>query len=281
MHLTYTVAALVLLGTAAAEEYVPVHKRFSYDAVINDFSYLGMLSKRDSCSDAFGRLSVIANEDKCYVDQASACGEDSAVACTNLQVGTDEACCPKLTTCDPGLEATKEYVRCNINRGDLLVAAKASGDAESKSATSTQTSSSTKTTSSTTTSSAEPKTTVPESQATQTSETATPKSSSISGGAIGGIVVGVIAVVGGAIGLAIFFMRRSKKAKYEAANQTPNHTIAQYYQEQQLKHQQQQGYWPQGSPEQQGGYGYSPQPPPSELPDQRPPVELDAGNPPR
>lgn len=56
MHFVPVIAAAcVLLETAsAAGVYVPIHKRYSYDALVNDFSYLGMLSKRDACSDAFG-----------------------------------------------------------------------------------------------------------------------------------------------------------------------------------------------------------------------------------
>lgn len=55
MFLTRQVAALALLGVAVATDaYVPVHKRFTFDVAVNDFSYLGMLSKRDACSDAFG-----------------------------------------------------------------------------------------------------------------------------------------------------------------------------------------------------------------------------------
>ena len=38
----------------ATTDYVPMHKRNSFDPLIDDFSYLGMLAKRDVCSDAFG-----------------------------------------------------------------------------------------------------------------------------------------------------------------------------------------------------------------------------------
>lgn len=55
MFLTRQVAALALLGAAVATDaYVPVHNRFTFDVTVNDFIYLGMLSKRDACSDAFG-----------------------------------------------------------------------------------------------------------------------------------------------------------------------------------------------------------------------------------
>ncbi|KAF7563991.1 hypothetical protein G7046_g127 [Stylonectria norvegica] len=314
MRFTEAIAALVLLATAVAgAEYVPLHKRFSYDVAVNDFSYLGMLSKRDSCSDAFGSNAhnsncapdftlcctrdrqdypscerhlglgwccVGANKtDKCYVDHASVCSEDSSVACTNLQAGTDQACCPKLTTCDPNTKASEQFVRCNINRGDLLVAAQASEDATSTTATSTEASSSTEAASKTrltSTTASEAKTATAESQTagpTETSNSSSSSSSSISGGAIGGIVVAVVAGIAVVAFLIWFFMRRSKKAKYEAAHQTPQQlSIPQYYDDQQQKYQQ-QGYYPDG----QGGYVHSPPQPPSELADQRPPVELDAG----
>lgn len=38
----------------ATDDYVPMHKRNTFDARMDDFSYLGMLSRRDVCSDAFG-----------------------------------------------------------------------------------------------------------------------------------------------------------------------------------------------------------------------------------
>lgn len=54
MHLVQSLAAVALLTTVSVADYVPMHKRYSYDALTNDFSYLGMLAKRDECSDAFG-----------------------------------------------------------------------------------------------------------------------------------------------------------------------------------------------------------------------------------
>ena len=45
---------LLLLGIAAAADHVPLHERFTYDASVDDFSYLGMLSRRDTCSQALG-----------------------------------------------------------------------------------------------------------------------------------------------------------------------------------------------------------------------------------
>lgn len=57
MRLISAIGALSLLGTVlGADDYVPLHKRFTYDETntVDDFTYLGMLSRRDACSDAFG-----------------------------------------------------------------------------------------------------------------------------------------------------------------------------------------------------------------------------------
>lgn len=89
-----------------------------------------------------------------------------------------------------------------------------------------------------------------------------------------------MAGVGLLAGLIFYLMRRNKKTKYEAANQMPQPTIAQFYDGQEYK---QQGQW-----DQNGGYVYGSPPPPSELPVQqstpseldvpaRPPVEMDGG----
>ncbi|EGZ69846.1 hypothetical protein NEUTE2DRAFT_95271 [Neurospora tetrasperma FGSC 2509] len=56
----------------------------------------------------------------CYVDQASACDEPNAVPCTNLKKGVSKACCPRLTSCSDGYEASEEFVRCNIQYDDLF-----------------------------------------------------------------------------------------------------------------------------------------------------------------
>ncbi|AEO69123.1 uncharacterized protein THITE_2119167 [Thermothielavioides terrestris NRRL 8126] len=64
--------------------------------------------------------------DICHVDQPSNCDDPSSVPCTNLEDGTAEACCPRLTTCDPTIKASKDAVRCNIQYGDLKRAAQAS-----------------------------------------------------------------------------------------------------------------------------------------------------------
>ncbi|KAF7556794.1 hypothetical protein G7Z17_g1122 [Cylindrodendrum hubeiense] len=323
MLFTRSVAALALLGTAVATDaYVPVHKRFTYDVAVNDFSYLGMLSKRDSCSDAFGDNAHNSNcapdftlcctrdgesypscekwldkgwccvgdgeTDKCYVDQVSVCDEDSSVACTSLQEGTDRACCPKLTTCDESVPASVAYVRCNINRSDLLVADAAANGKSSMIESSTIESSttealSTSTEASTSTSADSSKTTQPESQTESATSTPDDKPTPLAGGVIGGIVVAAVVGVAG-IGVLVFWLlRRSKKAKYEAANQSPPQpSIPQYYQDQQVKYQQeQQAYYQTGPPNQYGGYMYPQQQPqpPAELMDQRPPVELDSSVP--
>ncbi|KAH7162226.1 hypothetical protein B0J13DRAFT_600910 [Dactylonectria estremocensis] len=311
-------AAVILLGTAvAADAYVPVHKRFSYNAAVNDFSYLSMLSKRDECSDAFGDNAHNSNcapdftlcctrdglsypscekwlnkgwccvgdgeTDKCYVDQQSVCNEDSSVSCTILANSADKACCPKLTTCEETVPASEAYVRCNINRSDLLVAhAAANGESSTSSeASSASTQASTSTTSDVS------RTTDPEVQTSSATSAPDDKSTTPAGGVIGGIVVAAVAAIAGIAGLAFWFYQRSKKTKYEAANQSPPHpSIAHHYQDQQLKYQQQQqqqqqqqGYCPTGPPHQYNGYMYQQQQqhqPPAELMDQRPPVELDS-----
>jgi hypothetical protein len=216
------------------------------------------------------------DSDKCYVDQASVCNQDGSVECSRLKSGAKRACCPKMTTCDPNTDAYEQAVRCNINRGDLIEAAKS---AEAKTAsTSAATASSSSTTAPISTTASAAQTTAPESQAANPTGSADDKSTGISGGAIGGIVVGAVAGIALIAGLVWFFMRRSKKAKSEAAGQTPNPqpSIPQYYDDQQAKYQQQQqqGYWPQASPD-QSAYTYSP--PPSELMTNHPPVELDSG----
>lgn len=198
------------------------------------------------------------NDDKCYVDQPSVCDEDSSVECKNLADGVSAACCPKFTTCDPSVNATKEYVRCNINRGDLLNAAKAeddktaSGESSATEASSTEPASSTASEQTTTNSA--------EAQATE-AETLPMSSSGISGGAIGGIVagavLGIIAITGGLY----WYYRRRTKMRDEAVNLAQSQSmIAQYQQEQHMK--------------QQGMYADSQQPI-AELADQRRPVELD------
>lgn len=173
-------------------------------------------------------LPLLANRssgegDKCYVDQESVCEEDSSVACTRLAKGTSDACCPKLTTCDPDSDAAEDSVRCIINWTDLVVAdaAQKSKDAQSQTTTSA-TSSSTSTTTTTTTSAVS--TTSSESNESKESEKPPAEedksgSGGVSGGVIAGAVVGSLAgvVLGGA--LVFFLLRRRREAKYEAANQ--------------------------------------------------------------
>jgi hypothetical protein len=229
------------------------------------------------CNCSRPRKRLITNRgdaDKCYVDQGSVCDEDSAVACTVLANGTEKACCPKLTTCEVSIPASESLVRCNINRGDLLVA-----DAGQNGKSSTTDVSSTIEASSTSAEAASSTTIDPESQTTSSTSHSDDKSRPIAGG----IVVAAVVGAAGIAGLVFWLLRRMRK-KYEAANQSPPQlTIPQYYQDQQMKYQQQQqGYYHMG--DQYGGYTYSgtlhgqqqmqPQPP-AELMDQRPPVELD------
>lgn len=212
------------------------------------------------------------DSDKCYVDQESVCGQDSAVSCTNLQEGTTEACCPKLTTCDASLPASEGYVRCNINQGDLRVAAEAE-ESKAKSTSTSKTASSSTTISTTSSAEAETQTAEP----TQTQEPA-PKNG-LSGGAIGGIAGGIVGGLATMAGLMFFLFRRIRTAKDEE----PQLTIAQFYEQQQMK--QQYGYSQKEiSHDQYSGSpgGYTSTPPlnssPVELAGVRDPVELDASH---
>lgn len=65
--------ALLQAATAIATDanYVPMHKRHTFDARMDDFSYLGMLSRRDVCSDAFGEDSERAT---CVPSMTLCCG---------------------------------------------------------------------------------------------------------------------------------------------------------------------------------------------------------------
>ncbi|KAL6404163.1 hypothetical protein AUP68_13547 [Ilyonectria robusta] len=294
MFLTRQVAALALLGAAVATDaYVPVHNRFTFDVTVNDFNYLGMLSKRDACSDAFGDNAHNSNcapdftlcwnsgeGDKCYVDQESVCNEDSAVACTSRQKGTARACCPKLTTCDESIPASAAHVRCNIKRSDLLVADAAANGKSSTTESSTTEALSTSTEALMSTSADASKTVDPEAQTSSTTSTPDDESTTLSGGVIGGIIVAGVVGIAGIGGLAFWLVRRSRKAKHGAANQSPPHpSIPQHSQDQQLKYRQgQQGYSQNGPPNQYGGYMHPQQQPqpPAELMDERPPAELDS-----
>lgn len=124
------------------------------------------------------------------------------------------------------------------------------------------------------------KTVDPEAQTSSTTSTPDDESTTLSGGVIGGIIVAGVVGIAGIGGLAFWLVRRSRKAKHEAANQSPPHpSIPQHSQDQQLKYRQgQQGYSQNGPPNQYGGYMHPQQQPqpPTELMDERPPAELDS-----
>lgn len=69
MRLIMALLALGLLGGRANADGIA--KRYTLYNSMDDFSYLGMLSKRDECSDAFGSNA-----------QNSICVPDSTLCCT-------------------------------------------------------------------------------------------------------------------------------------------------------------------------------------------------------
>ncbi|KAM5351137.1 hypothetical protein ACJ41O_003860 [Fusarium nematophilum] len=293
MILSLATAALLLLEISVLRsEYIPAHKRFSYDATVDGSSHHSLLSRRDTCSDAFGsgaQNSVCApdftlcctrsgqdypscerhlgkgwcciaerDEGNCYVDQESVCDDDGSVLCTNLQEGTSEACCPKLTTCDPDVEASEAYVRCNIDRGDLL----ANGKAEQDTAVSGSETSSTTAPHVSTTTAHKAQPTDPTTSSPAASSSGSSSSSSLSGGAIGGVVVGAVAGAIGMAGLLFWLLRRRKTAEDESTNALPQQMKPRHHQQENL--------------DQQGGYMYGQPQAPAELMDQQRPVEMDA-----
>ncbi|KAK5654753.1 hypothetical protein OQA88_7078 [Cercophora sp. LCS_1] len=159
--------------------------------------------------------------DNCYVDQESVCSERNSVPCTDLAEGTTEACCPRLTSCQPGFLATRSLVRCNIQYADLKQAA--SQSSSSSSSLSSPTTAATTSTFSTSTSQTPTDTasTTPASpnisstpSPDQASASATPSSGLVAGAAVGG----TLAVV--AIGiLAFIFFRRQRKKRQGLAPQ--------------------------------------------------------------
>ncbi|RKU44274.1 hypothetical protein DL546_000987 [Coniochaeta pulveracea] len=128
----------------------------------NDTGYMDLdrLYRRDVCSDQYGSDSAVSQcvpssticcvkkgqlfpsceqhmdkgwcclgdgqDDECYVDQPSVCGDKFAVTCTNkLESGTSKACCPRLTACVPGYTFSDSFVRCQMLYPDLQLAAAA------------------------------------------------------------------------------------------------------------------------------------------------------------
>ncbi|KAK0389054.1 hypothetical protein NLU13_2630 [Sarocladium strictum] len=261
---------LFLATVTATEEYVPMHKRNSFDTLVDDFTYLGMLSRRDVCSDAFGddaeRATCVPsftlccirksqsfpscqqylgkgwccvgenNKDSCYVDQESACTEENAVECANLQEGTDRACCPRFTTCDSTVAASEEYVRCNINQGDLKSFHSASIASTATSRSTSEATTETSSTSSSSSLSSRPTKDNDEDKEEKTENTQEGDSNELSTGAIAGIAVGGVVALSLAGAVLWLFLRRRKGGNYQAAQQDPQPTIPQFYQEQQMKY---------------------------------------------
>ena len=156
--------------------------------------------------------------DNCYVDQASTCDEPNSVPCNDLEENTIQACCPRLTSCQPGFEASESLVRCNILYRDLIAAA---AGASSSTTSTTSTTSSSPTTSPTSQSQ-----TSQSSSATQT-PTSVPapehSGSTLSGGAIGGISVGAtLAFVAALFGGYKLYQRRRKNGVGAQGSPYPN-----------------------------------------------------------
>lgn len=211
------------------------------------------------------------------MDQRSACRDENAVECANLAEGTDRACCPRFTTCDPNVEASEGYVRCNINQGDLKSFHSASVASTATTSSTSEATSETQTTTSTPSDS-------PSSEPIE-DEKKDDSDDGLSAGAIAGIAVGGVAGLA-LIGLAAwFFLRKKKKGgEYQAAQQGPGLTIPQFYENQQMKQQygaHQGQYDPAYGGQQMPGSGYHSgyNSPPSELPEQsHQAVEMDGNS---
>ncbi|KAI1458646.1 hypothetical protein F4805DRAFT_120466 [Annulohypoxylon moriforme] len=210
--------------------------------------------KRDQCSDAFGadRFNSICSpsntlccvqqgevfpscqqelgmgwccvgngtDQDCYVDQPSVCNSVNSVACINLAPNTTSACCPRLTRCSTGYQASENNVRCEIGYDDLMqLAATASQINTSTTDTSSTSSSSTSTSTSTISSVSSPSASTGSAVQTPSNDTEPQQSGryTISSGAIAGITVGAVGFIALAI-LAFYFLSRRKTKKDDADN---------------------------------------------------------------
>ncbi|KAL6922960.1 hypothetical protein FSST1_000234 [Fusarium sambucinum] len=283
MRVAAHIAALALFFVhVSSKADIPFHMRSVRHASNNGVSYLGMISRRDECSDVFGANShnaacapsntlcctresqsypscekhlgkgwcCVEEDGNCYVDQESVCDEDNSVPCTTLMSGESEACCPKLTSCASGFEASKDNVRCNINRKDLLNAVKASEEETMTTSPTSQVSTELKANmDDATTTTDDVKTTEPLSQTEEpssssfTTSSSHSSSSSLSNGAIAGIAVGAAAVGIAIASLAFWFLKRKKIVKEEVSIQQTNADYYHTQQEQQQQKQPQQN-WP-------------------------------------
>ncbi|KAK0623677.1 hypothetical protein B0T14DRAFT_516869 [Immersiella caudata] len=227
------------------------------DPYLRQQSDVSLLFGRDSCSDAFGQIasnSICAPSrtlccvrrgqvypscqqylgkgwcctgenptDNCYVDQESVCNEANPVFCTNLAPGTTEACCPRLTSCQPSINATKSSVRCNIQYADLKRAAASSSSSSlvtsATSTTSTSPTSQLSPTSLTTSPTSSTTSKLPVDPLTPSPETvALPPSTASSSGLVAGAAIGgTVAVM--TIGLLIFILFRRQMRRRQITPQ--------------------------------------------------------------
>ncbi|KAI0103309.1 hypothetical protein GGR51DRAFT_549957 [Nemania sp. FL0031] len=165
-----------------------------------------------------------SNDDRCYVDQSSACDTPNAVPCTNLAEGVSQACCPPLTSCSYDYNATQNAIRCDIQYGSLILL-----DVQSTTLTSTSTTSFV--TSSTSTSLSAPSTLTQDPSETTSPVGTLQSGQGLSRGGITGTVVGSVAGVAIAGVVAYYFLRRRWIAKYvnpidpsKNSNKTPTVT---------------------------------------------------------
>jgi hypothetical protein len=167
-----------------------------------------------------------ADDNGCYVDQESVCGQSGSVSCSGLAVGVSQACCPRLTRCATGYNFTLSFVRCQIQSTALVALASASLSSSSSSRTTSTSVSSVQ--ASTTPATTLPSTSLdksPTSPATTSTSTSPPPAGSsspaLSGGAIAGIAIGPALALLGAFGLWFLYRRRQKKKELQHPHLPP------------------------------------------------------------
>ena len=147
------------------------------------------------------------------------CDEQNAVSCVNLEAGTRQACCPRLTRCVSDRRMSEENVRCEIAYSDLtqLAATAAASSSLFPTQATISTSSGTSSTSHSSTASGSMTTAAP---SPHTSEEAVPPG--ISGGAIAGIVIGALVALGLCATVTYVVVRRRLAAKYGNQTESPS-----------------------------------------------------------